>query len=261
MLFNYLKVSIRNIAGQKFYAAINIAGLAIGLASFVLISLYIQDELSYDRMHSKADRTFRLSEKFEAEGVGEHSASLPFPVAPTLINDFPSQVESAVRLFNFQSPTLSLANRKLDKEFNEARIFFADSAFFKVFDFNLVSGDKETALYDPNTILITKTMADKYFGDEDPMGQILEFQGTHNYVVKGVLEDAPLNAHFQFDFIISFASLKAFYNGSYPAGWYWNPCWTYVVLSENSTKESLIAQFPSFIEKYFPDFVKEDVTL
>ena len=261
MLRNYLKVSIRNIVRQKVYAGINIAGLAIGLACFILISLYIENELSYDRMHSKVDRTYRLLEKFEAEGVGEHSASQPFPAGPTLISDFPDQIESVVRLFNFQSPTLALANRKLDKEFNESRIFFADSTFLDVFDFKLLEGNRETALNEPSSILMTSSMVQKYFGDEDPMGQVLEFQGDRNYIVKGILEDAPLNAHFQFDFIISFSSLRAFYGGRLPRTWYWNPCWTYVVLKNSTTTESLASLFLDFIEKYFPDFIKEDVTL
>ncbi len=261
MLRNYLIVAIRNIRNQKIYSGINITGLAIGLACFILVSLYILDELSYDRMHSKADRIYRLTEKFESDGVGEHSASQPFPVGPTLVNDFPSLVEKSVRLFNFQSPTLALANRKLDKEFNESSIFFADSTFLDVFDFEMLAGNKETALDEPNSILITRSMAKKYFDDDDPMGQILEFQGAENYAVTGILEDAPLNAHFQFDFIISFSSLKNIYGGRYPRTWYWNPCWTYVVLPQNTAPETFHDQMPGFIDKYFPDFIKEDLTL
>lgn len=261
MFKNYFKVTYRNFVKQKVYSALNVSGLAIGLACTILIFIYINDELSYDTFHTKSDRIYRVLEKFESEGVGEHSASLPFPSGPALKNDFGRQIEHAVRFFNFQSPTLALANKAADKGFNESNIFFADSTFFDVFDFELLAGDKETALDDPNSILITRSMAKKYFTEEDPMGKTLEFQGTQNLMVTGVLEDIPKNAHFTFDFIASFSSLKASYGGNYPTTWYWNPCWTYVVLEENTKPEDLTAQFPEFVQKYFPDFIKDDVVL
>ncbi|REE05578.1 ABC transporter permease [Marinoscillum furvescens] len=261
MIWNYLKVTYRTFLRQKVYSLINVTGLAIGLACFVLIYLYISDELSYDKFHEKSHRTYRLIEHFESEGVGEHSASQPFPVGPTLKNDFSRQIETYVRLFNFQSPSLALANRKLDKSFNESRIFFADSTFFEVFDFELIKGSKATALDEPNSILLTESMVEKYFDGEDPMGQLLEFQGNQNLKVTGVLADAPLNAHFQFDFIGSFSSLKSSFGGGYPRTWYWNPCWTYVVLDENTQPDHLEEQFPAFVKKYFPGFIVDDVTL
>ncbi len=261
MFRNYFKVTYRNFIKQKVYSALNVSGLAIGLACSILIFIYINDELSYDKFHSKSDRIYRVLEKFESEGVGEHSASLPFPTGPALKNDFERQVEHSVRFFNFQSPSLALANKAADKGFNESNIFFADSTFFDVFDFELIEGDKETALDEPNAILITRSMAKKYFVDEDPMGKTLEFQGNQNLMVTGVLEDTPKNAHFQFDFIVSFSSLKSSFRGRYPSSWYWNPCWTYIVLEENTKPEDLTVQFPDFVQKYFPDFIKDDIEL
>ncbi|MEQ9306988.1 MAG: ABC transporter permease, partial [Marinoscillum sp.] len=234
MFWNYLKITYRTFLNQKVYSLINVCGLAIGLACFILISLYIQDELSYDRFHSKSDRTYRLVEHFESEGIGEHSASQPFPVGPTMQSDFEGQIESVVRLFNFQSPTLALANRAQDKAFNESRVFFADSTFFDVFDFELLKGNKATALDEPNSILLTQQMTQKYFSGEEPIGKLLEFQGNQNLKVTGILADSPLNAHFQFDFIASFSTLKQSFGGGYPKTWYWNPCWTYLVLNENT---------------------------
>lgn len=261
MLLNYLKITYRNFINHKVYSAINISGLAIGLSCFILIFLYIQDELSYDRFHSKSDRTYRLVEHFESEGVGEHSASQPFPTGPTLAADFDAQIEAMTRMFNFQSPSLALANREKDKAFNESGIFFVDSTFFDVFDFELLVGDKETALDEPNSILLTESMVEKYFGKEDPLGKILEFQGNQNFKVTGVLADAPLNAHFQFDFLGSFSSLKQSFGGGYPQTWYWNPCWTYVVLAQDVRPENMESQFPDFVKKYFPKFIVDDVTL
>lgn len=261
MFKTFFKITYRNFVRQKVYSLLNVSGLAIGLTCFILIFLYIQDELSFDRFHADSDRIYRVLEHFESEGVGEHSASQPFPVGPTLINDYPAQVGDMVRLFNFQSPTLAMANKETDKAFNESKIFFADSSFLRVFDFELLAGDRETALDQPNSILITPTMARKYFDDEDPIGKLLEFQGRQNLQVTGILEDAPLNAHFQYDFIVSFSSLRQWFGGRYPPTWYWNPCWTYVKLAENTTPDQLAQQFPDFVEKYFPDFIKEDVTL
>lgn len=261
MFRNYFKITYRNLFRQKVYSFLNLSGLAIGLACSLLIFLYVNDELSYDRFHEKSDRIFRVLEHFQSEGNGEHSASQPFPAGPTLQSEYPSEIAQAVRLFNFQSPTLALSNKESDKAFNESRVFFADSTFLGVFDFNLISGNRESALDNPNSILITASMARKYFPEEDPMGKFLELQGRQNLEVVGVLEDSPKNAHFQFYFIISFSSLKQWYNGGYPGSWYWNPCWTYVVLNENVSKEQVESHFPDFVEKFFPNFIKEDVTM
>lgn len=261
MFKNYFKVTYRNLNRQKVYSLLNLSGLAIGLACSILIFLYINDELSYDRFHSKSDRIYRVLEHFESEGNGEHSASQPFPVGPTLLSEYEGTVTQSVRLFNFQSPSLALANKESDEAFNESHVFFADSTFLDVFDFELIAGNRKTALDDPNTMLITKSMAKKYFPSEDPLGKFLELQGTQNLEVVGVLEDSPKNSHFQFDFIVSFSSLKAWYRGNYPNSWYWNPCWTYIVLNDKSSEKLIESQFPNFVDKYFPDFIKEDVTL
>jgi putative ABC transport system permease protein len=261
MYHNYFTVFKRSFFKQKGYSFLNVFGLAIGVACFLLISFYIRDEFSYDRFHSKADRIFRLHEIFESDGVGERSASQPFPVAETLINDYEGQVEQAVRFFNFQAPTLAVSSTDNKKEFNEPRLFFVDSTLFDVFDFPLVQGDAKTALSNTHSILVTESMARKYFGDEDPMGKYLKFQGNTNLLVTGVLKDVPSNAHFQFDFLVSFITLKEFYNGNFPRTWYWNPCWTYLLLKDQSVVPTLEAAMPAFVQKYFPDFIRNDVTL
>jgi putative ABC transport system permease protein len=263
MYKNYLKVFRRGFIKQKGYSFLNVFGLAIGIACFLLISLYIRDEYSFDRMHSKADRIYRIHEIFEAEGVGERSASQPFPVAEALLNDYGSQILKTVRLFNFQSPTLAVSTIDNKKEFNETRLFFADSTFFDVFDFPLVQGDPKTALTVPNTIILTESMARKYFEDENPIGKFLKFQGTQNLLVTGVLEDIPNNTHFQFDFLASFTSLHDVYDPSVPERWhwYWNPCWTYLLLKDQRAAAELQAAMPAFVQKYFPEFVRNDVSM
>jgi putative ABC transport system permease protein len=261
MYQNYFTVFKRSFIKQKGYSFLNVFGLAIGIACFLLITFYIRDEFSYDRFHSKADRIVRMHEIFESDGVGERSASLPFPVAETILNDYHGQVVQAVRFFNFQSPTLALSTIDNSKEFNEPALFFADSSLFEVFDFELLKGDRKTALNDANAIVITESMAKKYFEDEEAMGKYLRFQGTTNLLVTGVLEDVPKNAHFHFDFLVSFETLKATYNGTLPQTWYWNPCWTYFLLKDKSSLPDLQAAMPAFVQKYFPEFIRNDVTL
>ncbi|HEY0743428.1 MAG TPA: ABC transporter permease [Chryseosolibacter sp.] len=261
MFQNYYTVFTRTFIKQKGYSFLNVFGLAIGIACFLLIALYIKDEYSFDRMHSKADRIYRIHEIFEADGVGERSASQPFPVAEALKNDYNGQVVETVRFFNFQAPTLAVATTDNTKEFNEGRLFFTDSTFFNVFDFKLLKGDPKTALSETHTVVLTESTSRKYFGDADPVGKFLKFQGNTNLMVTAVMEDVPVNTHFQFDFLVSFETLKESYNGQLPDTWYWNPCWTYLVLKDNSDAGTLEAQLPAFVQKYFPEFIRNDVRL
>ena len=157
MLRNYLKIGFRQLLKHKGYSAINIFGLAIGIACFVLILLYVQDEQSYDRYHSKADRIYRIVEVIEG---AEESASVPFPVGETLVAENQSMVETSTRFFNMQAPTVGFASA-FDTDdpvrFNESQFFFTDSTVFDVFDFQLLRGNPETALAEPNTILVTES--------------------------------------------------------------------------------------------------------
>ena len=263
MYGNYFKVFKRDVIRQKGYSFLNVFGLAIGIACFLLISLYIRDEYSFDRMHSKADRIYRVHEIFQSNGVGERSASLPFPVADALLNDFSGQIVKAVRLFNYQAPTLALATLDNKKEFNESRIFCADSAFFDVFDFPLLEGNAKTALSKTQTIVLTESLAKKYFGEEPAIGKYLKFQGNTDLLVTAVMKDVPLNTHFQFDALISFRTLDQLYVPAPPQRWHWhwNPCWTYILLKDPAAAPTLQAALPAFVQKYFPDFIRHDITL
>jgi putative ABC transport system permease protein len=265
MLKNYLKVAVRNLSRWKGYAAINVFGLAVGIACFVLIALYVFDELSYDRYHAKADRIYRMVEIIEG---AEESASNPLPVGAAIPETYPQFVESAVRFFNLQAPTLSLTYEPPGapaRSFNEAGFFFADSTVFDVFDFALEAGDRATALDRPNTVVLTESAAQRYFGDADPIGKTLLFEGQHPLEVTGVLAEVPENSHFTFDFLGSWSTLRssvyAQNAGILDFNWYWNPAWTYVLLREGVAPESLEAQFPAFIEERWPDVIKAQSSL
>ena len=262
MFRNYLKIAYRNIIKYKGYTFINVAGLTIGISCCLLILLYVQDELSFDRFHSKSERIYRVIEHVKIDGVGEESASMPFPFGETVPIEFPDAIEASVRFFNFQSPTLALANQEIDgKRFNEANFYFADSNVFQVFDFQLVRGNPETALDEPNSIILTESMIPKYFDNEDPMGKVLRFQNFVDLKVTGIAKDTPPNSHIHFDFLASFSTLKTFFGGNIPNNWYWNPCWTYVLLRNNVTPEYVESQFPQIIDKYFPPIIQDKTTI
>ena len=258
MIFNYFKIAFRNLVKHKFYAIINISGLAIGIASFILIWLYILDELSYDKYHGQAENIFRVVNVYDFEGVGENSASSPFPLAWTMKNEYSGLVKNVTRVFNRQAPSTLIEFD--EKSYNERRFFFADSSFFQVFDYEFISGNPATALDETNSVVITESTAKRYFGDENPMGKTFRFERALDLKVTGVIKDVPHNSHFQFDLVASISSMKKIYGGHLPETWVWNPCWTYIVVDKNNAK-TLEKQFPDFIQKYFYDAEKENVSL
>lgn len=257
MFKNYFNIAVRNLIRQKGYSLINALGLSLGVTCFILILLFIQDELSYDRHHEKAGRIYRLTEVI---APAEHSSSQPFSVAPTLANDYPAMLEHAVRFFNMQAPTLTLDNG-LELRFNERRFFFVDSTVFEVFTFPFIKGDPKTALHAPYSVVITEAMAKKYFGSLDAVGKTLRFEGQHDLKVTGIIAPVPENSHFKFDFLASFSTITGMQNGQKPQGWNWNPCWTYLLLTEGTSPEVLAAQLPGFVETYFPDNIRDRVSL
>lgn len=261
MLRNYFTVALRNIRKDAFYSFINVFGLILGIASCIFILIYITDELSYDRFNTKAGRIYRVIEFIETEGSGERSSSAPFPTGPTLAEEYATSIESQVRFFNFQSPTLLISERESKKEFNEPHVLFVDSTFFQLFDYDVSNGDKATALQKPNSVLLTESAAKRYFGNDDPVGRILQVEGRQDLIVTGVMPDPPGNAHFRFEFLISFSTLRNFFNGQYPQTWYWNPCWTYILLKQGVQPADIERQLPAFIKKYFPEFIQSDARM
>lgn len=259
MLRNYLISTFRNFFKRKIYFILNILGLAIGIASFLVIYLYNIDELSYDRQHTKAREIYRLVNVYDFEGVGEVSASSPFPLAFTLLNDYPGTIRNVVRIFNFQAPRSFVEFG--DKKFNERYFYFADSTYFSIFDHRFVSGNPGSALDELGSVVITSSTARKYFGNEDPMGKTITFEKGVDLTVTAVVEDVPDQSHFRFDFLGSLSTLRSVYGGSLPATWVWNPCWTYLLLDKHTDPDALEEKFPEFIDKYFFDAEKDNVSL
>ena len=250
MLKNYFKISLRNLKKNKGYAFINIFGLAIGLACCLLIVLFVRDELSYDRFHENAERTHRIVRQ---SGDLAPSVTVSVPLAPALMNTFP-EVQHATRLFHYWfTPLISRG----EEGFYEEHTYFTDSLFFEVFDFSLARGNPATALREPFSILLTETMARKYFGDEDPVGQTLMMNAAHAFTVTGILEDPPRTSHFTFDFLAAIESLPAVMDWpNVMENWGLGAFHTYVVLPEGYDPalldENLAAYKPSELTvRYF----------
>jgi putative ABC transport system permease protein len=259
MLKNYLKIAYRNLLNQKIYSFINIAGLAIGITCFILIYMFVQDELSYHKFNSKYDRIYRIIEKVNSDGQGEESTSQPIPVGPTLLNDYPQYIKSFVRFFNYQQPNFAL--QVGDRKFNETRVFFADSTLFNVFDYKLEAGNPDKALAEPNSIVLSKELAKKYFGDENPLGKIIKLQGQIDIKVTGVFAELPAQSHIHFDCLISFGTVYSLNGAHYQErNFVWNPAWTYILLKKGIKPEMLEREFPNFVNKYYPQLIKNQVT-
>ncbi|MEM7369172.1 MAG: ABC transporter permease [Bacteroidota bacterium] len=257
MLRNYLLTALRNLRRNPLYTIVNMLGLAVGITCFVWIMLYVQDEWSFDRYHSKADRIFRLVEKIDLEGQGEESSSNPFPTGPALKNDYPAMIEHVVRFFDFQVETRTL--KVGEDKYEEKHIFFADSNAFDVFDFPLKMGNPATVLDAPNSIVISQALADKLFPGQNPLNQQIIYEGDFPLQVTGVFGDIPSQSHFHIEALISFPTLRPILKGTLK-GWVWNPNWTYILLKEGSSPEELERHFPDFINKYYPGFIRPQIT-
>ncbi len=197
MLKNYLKIALRNIRRQKGYSFINIAGLAIGMACCILILLWVQDELSYDRFHENAGDIYRVIQDIKFADHDTTWAITQGPLGPSLKADFP-EIINATRITG-RGFRLTYG----DKSFDEA-LRMADGSIFEMFTFPLVKGDPATALSDPHSIVITEEMAEKYFGEEDPLGKTIKADNQWDFQVTGILKKVPRNSHLQFDFLIPF---------------------------------------------------------
>ncbi|MEM7655574.1 MAG: ABC transporter permease [Bacteroidota bacterium] len=255
---NYVLISLRNLQRNKLYTTVNLLGLAIGISCFVWLVLYVQDEWEYDRHHQQADRIYRVVEKIDLEGQGEESSSNPFPTGPALLHDHPELIEEMVRFFDFQVETHTLTIE--EEKFEEADIYFADSSVFQVFDFPLMDGDPMRALHQPNSIVLTQELASKLFPGENPMGQQVKYEGDILLQVTGVFDELPRQSHLHFQALVSFLTLEPMMGRSLTENWVWNPNWTYLLLQEGVEPAELEAQFPAFIDKYYPNFIKTQIT-
>ena len=241
MIKNYLTVAVRNIARNKTFSAINILGLAIGMACCILILLYVQDELSYDQHHEHAHRIYRVAAEGKVAGTMRQFAITPFPMGPALVRDYP-EVIKAVRFFQGTNPR-RLVEDQHGHFFYESGVVFTDPNFFEVFNFPLSKGDPKTAFLEPFSIVITEAVAQKYFGEQSQMGQILSFNDKA-FKVTGVLKDTAHNSHFQFNLLASPMSRD------HQSNWLRHDFYTYLLLQKRDSAQGLEAKLPNFIETH-----------
>ncbi len=242
MYKSYFKIGWRNLLKNKGLFAINISGLAIGIATCLLIMMFVVDELSFDRYNKKADQIVRVVLKGKVNGEIIKEAVTAAPVAATLKNEFPEVLE-ATRLRRVGTPKITYQNNT----FRNSKVAFVDPNFFDVFTLPFIQGDAKTALLLPNSIVITKEQAEKYFGKEDPINKLLEFKDAKEpYKVTGVIEKVPANSHFHFDL---FASMEGLAH-SKEEKWLESNYFTYLVLEKGTDIKTFEAKMPAIIKKY-----------
>ena len=255
MIQNYLKVAIRNLIKQKSYSLINILGLAIGIATCLLILLYVQDELTYDQYNDKADRIFRLATNLlQEDGTDVDLAATPSMWPQQMAEEFP-EMEAFVRFYRYRSEIL--VNYKAgDKSFYENGFYFADPAVLDIFTFPLVQGDRKTALSEPDKVVISETMARKYFGDDNPIGKTIIYTNRETVFplqITAVMKDVPSNSHFHPKFIASMTTFKpGTWHWQYDIPTSWENCFykTYILLKENHLAAAVQEKLPAFLEKH-----------
>ena len=242
MLKNLLLVALRNFKRDKWYSLLNILGLAIGITFSLFLIFYIKDELSYDRYNVKADRIYRII-TYDKEPNKDLMkwAITTNPLAPELKKDFP-EVEETVRFNDYGKQMLKLG----DKRIYEDKIYFTDSTVFKIFTYPFLEGDPKTALVAPNSMVLTKSVAEKFFGESNAVGKSLQTDNGDTYKITGVVKDVPKNSHLIFNVLISMSSIPK----EYMSNWGNFGIYTYVLLKPHTTQaafekkmEPLYAQF------------------
>jgi putative ABC transport system permease protein len=245
MLFNYLKTAWRNLAKQKGYSLINLSGLAIGMACCILIFLFVQDELSYDRFHEKADQIHRLVIDAEIGGSYSRLAVAPFAAPPAFAEEIP-EIESYVRIIRIGRQQII---KHEERSFEEPGIYLADDTFFKTFTHKFKAGDRETSLDSPGSVVITEDTAQRLFGKEDPLGKTLIFAPVGKLNVTGVISNVPHNSHFSFNYMISFNSLNKVQRKGIEQ-WLSMQGWAYLVLQKGADPRKVQKKFSAIYEKH-----------
>ena len=243
MLKNYLLIAVRSLTKQKFYSFINVIGLATGIAACLVILLFIQNELSYDRHYKNADRIYRVNGEIKFGGNHYKLAVTSAPMANVLVHGYP-EIEAAVRFRARGSYLVKRADHTDNIKEND--VMWVDSTFFKVFSIPVISGDASTALTEPNSIAISKKMADKYFPEGNALGQSMILDNRFNMKVTAVFEDMPKASHFHFDIMIAMAGL----NEAQQTNFLSNNFNTYLLLKPGTNAKALEQKFPGFIEQY-----------
>jgi len=243
MLSNYLKIAWRNITGSPLFSAINIIGLAIGLACCIIITLFVRYELSFDRHWDDSDRIYRVTRDFFGNNL--RLAAVAPPIAPLLRQDFP-EIEDATRMLVPGEITITRGDRRM----RESNMVIADANVFDFFNLAFVVGDPATALRRPTDVVLSERAVDRYFGSEDAVGKTINLMGQVDLTVTGIIEDVPDNTHMAFEIIGSIAAIPVMMGPDQLEDWGSNNYYTYIRLPSGYDAAGLEAQFPAFLDKH-----------
>lgn len=246
MLKNYLKIALRNILKNKLFSFINITGLAIGIAAFLVICLFVRQELSFDTFNRNYENIFRVAGGDNINGKAESYALTPAPLAGALKNKFP-EITNTVRIVKSGKILVNTA----DKYFYEEKVFLADPSFFKVFTFPLLAGNPATALEEPGSVILTESASKKYFGSSNPAGRVVKIDGKYNLKVTGMMKDVPVNSHFHFDFLISMPTAEYLYGKDFFVNTFNTTVYTYFTVNNVSSINILQKKLPDFLKEYY----------
>jgi putative ABC transport system permease protein len=240
----YLLVAIRTLLKKRLSSLVNIMGLAIGMTAFILIIQYVRYELSYDDFHAKGERIYRIQQdRFDKGVISTQWAAGAPAVGQALYEDFP-EVENFTR-FQIWSGVFSQG----EKKFREDKVYIADTSFFQVFSFSLLEGDPVTSLENPLEMVISQSTARKYFGDENPIGKSLRFNGDLEIMITGIFRDVPKNSHLKPDFVVSWATVVQFQGAEINTAWLRDGFYNYILLNPTTDYKEFEAKIPAYIEE------------
>lgn len=261
MFRNYLKVAVRSLRRQLFYSGVNVGGLAVGVAAAVLIVLFIEDEVTFDRMHENHDRIARLVEtKTESDGAEQSSIHTIGPLGPAMEESLP-EVANSLRMvsrWGVGRQTVEFGENR----FYEGDYLIAEADFFEFFDFPMNEGNPTTALVDPQSVVLTESAALKYFGDVDPMGRLLSLERMGDFTVTGLMEDPPVNSHLDFSMLLSFSTIMEIDGWrEWAANWESDTFITYVMLEEGVEAAAAAEKVPTLLSEHLDEDARRRVTV
>ena len=246
MIFFNLKIAVRNLTKNKEYTLINIFGLAVGLAAFIMISLFIQFHLSFDKFNKNYRNIYRVDQDVHVSGINETYSCTPFPLAPVLQNNFP-EILRAARI-RFCDEFISVDRERTYYEYDG---MYADSTIFDIFDFEFVQGDPKTALDEPLSIVLSEKLADKYFPRQNPVGRSLKFQTNFVLNITGVIKNMPANSTIDPEYIVSFSSFAIVMNQPIDEIWDWCMISTFILLDDNVNADTLSNKIRNIEDDYY----------
>ena len=246
MLKNYLKVALRNLVKQKSYSVITIIGLSVGITCCLLIMLYVKQELSYDKFYPQSDRIFRVAHQVTTPQSVTYAAATPAPLAPALKEEYP-EIQHITRMYFENALLFEIGSKRIFED----NLIFADPEFFKVFPFRILMGDPSHLLDSPDSLVLTASMAKKYFADENPIGKTIRVDKQYNFIIAGVMQDVPINSHYHIDFVASFLAKNEENFSTWMNLWTGiTTLYTYAVLPENLNIEEFAHKAENIITRH-----------